>query len=613
VTKKKEDKMRPCRSTASRTPKKKAVPLYQADLDPATDAWVTAFFIENHLDYYSYPDQVASPEQIRFMVRTEPEDRYYPCTDQVFEAIIFRNNSALLQEAYQKIYQRMLHLIDEQIEDEREKQYLKALVSIKYRHETRDEFMIPSRLEKRLMKIFINRTQIEDPCLFTKISRNQRVHAALNSRAYQNAINSLDSGEFATLPQTLAEFKNILELLELKRLLTLCVEKRLWEDDGSVSFKETDYQAFFSRQITGDGWTPLLDFLGLGTIGGIKGKAQPRKILWLADQAGEFMVDIAIIRHLAKRGHKIVIAFKEAPIFTTIDFYDAQEDAVLRKELANALWIKDRRLGKNELIRILRSEENIIVVSDGSRETLNLLLCSTAFARTFKEVDGVISRGVYQRRHFFETRFQFTQDIFNISAGPDHSVDIRYKPRHPSVIKFSHEELEKRASAIIARMDEAKRKGMIVMFYSGIIGSIPGKLKVAQQVMNTFIGHLKEQSSKTFIINPSEYFETGMDADDLMYMWEIVQRSGLIDIWRFQSYDDIFKSFQLMSKKVPPEWVGKDATYSTGCTKEMKIALDVQQKNPEMQIIGPSREKFMRRGEYGIGKLYDQSLQKYQP
>ena len=57
----------------------------------------------------------------------------------------------------------------------------------------------------------------------------------------------------------------------------------------------------------------------------------------------------------------------------------------------------------------------------------------------------------------------------------------------------------------------------------------------------------------------------------------------------------------------------KDATYSTGCTKEMKIALDVQQKNPEMQIIGPSREKFMRRGEYGIGKLYDQSLQKFQP
>ena len=607
---KKETAMRPSRPAA---PKAKAVPLYQTDLDPATDAWVTAFFIENHLDYFSYPDQVASPEQIRFMVRTEPEDRYYPCTDQVFEAIIFRNNSALLQEAYQKIYQRMLQLIDEQIEDEREKQYLKALVSIKYRHETRDEFMIPSRLEKRLLKIFINRTQIEDPCLFTKICRNQKVYAALNSKAYQTALNSLDSGEFTTLPQTLAEVKNIMEQLELKRLLTLCVENRLWESEEDASFNEADYRAVFARPITGDGWTPLLDFLGLGSDSRIKGKTLSRKILWLADQAGEFMVDLAIIRHLAKLGHKIVIALKEAPIFTTVDFYDVQEDVALRNQLGNALWIKDRRMSKNQLIRILRSDENIIVVSDGSREILNLALCSTAFARTFKEVDGVISRGIDQRRHFFETRFQFTQDIFNISAGPDHSVDVRYKPRHPSVIKFSHEELEKRASAIIARMEEARNKGMTVMFYSGIIGSIPGKLKVAQQVMNVFIGHLKDQSAKTFIINPSEYFETGMDADDLMYMWEIVQRSGLIDIWRFQSYDDIFKAFQLMGKKVPPEWVGKDATYSTGCTKEMKIALDVQHDNPEMQIIGPSREKFMRRGEYGIGKLYDQRLQKCQP
>ena len=40
----------------------------------------------------------------------------------------------------------------------------------------------------------------------------------------------------------------------------------------------------------------------------------------------------------------------------------------------------------------------------------------------------------------------------------------------------------------------------------------------------------------------------------------------------------------------------------------MKIALKVQQTHPEMQIIGPSREKFMRRSEYGIGKMYDQRI-----
>lgn len=70
-----------------------------------------------------------------------------------------------------------------------------------------------------------------------------------------------------------------------------------------------------------------------------------------------------------------------------------------------------------------------------------------------------------------------------------------------------------------------------------------------------------------------------MDGDDLMYMWEMVQRSGLIDIWRFQTVSDIEKSFELMGMKVPPIWAGKDATFSTGCTKEMKIALEEQKKN----------------------------------
>jgi hypothetical protein len=122
------------------------------------------------------------------------------------------------------------------------------------------------------------------------------------------------------------------------------------------------------------------------------------------------------------------------------------------------------------------------------------------------------------------------------------------------------------------------------------------------------VEHLKKQSAMTFILNPSEYYEPGMDADDLMYMWEIVQRSGQIDIWRFQTYEDIVTAFLIMDQKIPPEWVGKDATYSTGCTKEMAIAIDVLDKHPEMQVIGPPKERFMRRKEYGVGKMYDQRL-----
>jgi len=236
------------------------------------------------------------------------------------------------------------------------------------------------------------------------------------------------------------------------------------------------------------------------------------------------------------------------------------------------------------------------------------LLASTTFARIFKEVDGIISRGHDQKRRFFDTHFQFTQDIYNTSEGDQGSVAICYKPRHPAVIKFTHKDLEDKARKIIAQMEDAKKNGMTVVFYSGIIGSIPGKIDIAKKVMSVFVTFLTKQSAMTFIINPSEYYEAGMDADDLMYMWEIVQRSGVIDIWRFQTYHDIAQAFQIMQKKVPPEWVGKDATFSTGCTKEMRIALDVQRIHPEMQIIGPAKEKFMRRDEYGIGKMYDKRL-----
>ena len=110
------------------------------------------------------------------------------------------------------------------------------------------------------------------------------------------------------------------------------------------------------------------------------------------------------------------------------------------------------------------------------------------------------------------------------------------------------------------------------------------------------------------IINPAEHFIEGMDGDDLMYMWERVQRSGFIDVWRFQTVEDIEESFAILGRKVPPQWSGKDSTYSTGCTKEMRIALDVQSKNREMQLIGPEPRLFFRRGEYGVGKYFDASI-----
>jgi hypothetical protein len=38
--------------------------------------------------------------------------------------------------------------------------------------------------------------------------------------------------------------------------------------------------------------------------------------------------------------------------------------------------------------------------------------------------------------------------------------------------------------------------------------------------------------------------------------------------------------------------MGKDATFSTGCTKEMIIALNEQQKHPDCKLSGRRRKDF---------------------
>jgi hypothetical protein len=605
---KKEDPMKAHNGNSKHSQKPSPMKPYQPGIDPEIDAWFTAFFIENHLDHFTHPEQAAAPEQVRFTVYTEDDERYYPCSDRMFAAIMSRKESDFIQKKYQEVLERILELIDQQIKDQREKDYLTALIKIKYQHETRDEIMIPSRLEKRLIRIFLNHSQIEDPYIIEKTTRNHRVSRALNSEGFQKALNYFDCTDLTNSLSSLTQVKALAEDLILKRLFSLAGVPSLWESNESLAYTEEVFLRMFDRPLTGNGIEPLFRFLGIQSPDHQSREVGTKKILWLADEAGEFVVDLAIINCLAKLGHKIIIAFKGGPLFTKVDFKDAQEDEVLNRELEGALFLQDKNMNKNELVKTLRSDYDIIAISDGTRENLNLLLTSTTFARIFKEVDGIISRGHDQRRRFFVTHFQFTQDIFNISPGDQGAVSILYRPKHPAVIKFSHKDLENKAKKIIDRMVDAKKHGMTVVFYSGIIGSIPGRISMAKKIMSVLIEYLKQQFAMTFIINPSEYFEPGMDADDLMYMWEIVQRSGYIDIWRFQTYDDIAQAFQIMNSKVPPEWVGKDATFSTGCTKEMHIALEVQAKHPEMQIIGPAKEKFMRRSEYGVGKMYDKRL-----
>ncbi len=589
----------------------------QIGKNPDLDAWFTVFFLENHIDPFAYPTKVGAVEQVEFMVYPEKNERFYPCSDEMFDSIMSRKYPKFLKKQYKDVYDKIIKMVDDFIDSDYDRQFLKSLIKIKYDHEIETGLLLPSRLEKRLYKIFLSRTHIENPYSDEKRRENRQAKKVLMSETFKKALNQIN-GTIEDIDRlSLYELREKIKEIEFQRLLSLLSASHLWTCEKFKIPTLSQLKEIFNSPIKGNGLSHLLELI----------HTPKRKILWLTDESGTAVVDIFIAKFLAELGHIVILAVKETPFFKKISLTDTRTDPILAKELETAHFIHEKTISKNRLVQRLKQDENIYVISDGTKETLNLLLVSTTFSRIFKEVDCVISRGMEQKNCLINTHFQFTRNIINISAEKINSektntgktgaekidtekdaLSITFKPRHPDFINFSHTDLEEKANRIIDQMKTAKSKNMTVMFYSGIIGSIPGKIDVAKEIMGLFIEHLHQISAHLFIINPSRYYEPGMDADDLMYMWEIVQRSGYIDIWRFQTSDDITESFALMNKKVPPEWIGKDSTYSTGCTKEMRIAQDVQKKNPEMQLIGPSLDRFMRRNEYGIGSMYDQRL-----
>lgn len=564
---------------------------------PDQHAWFTAFFLENHIDPFAYPAKVGSREQVEFMVYPENDERFYPCSDTMFAAIMSRKRPRFLCNRYREVLGRIFAIIEEFIDSEYDRKFLYSLIQIKYDYEIQSRLLIPSRLEKRLYKIFLSRTHIEDPFESWKKAENARAYRFMASESFKKALNEVNGAVDTMKDFTLDQVKTKINEIEFTRRLSLLTASALWQGEDFRVPSTSAIKKLLNAKVTGNGMARLLELV----------HTPKSKILWLTDESGDVVADIAIAQFLANIGHVVILAVKEKPFFKKVCLNDTRTDPVLAKLLDQANFIHDKAISKNKLVQRLKQDEHLYVISDGTQEALNLLLVSTTFSRVFKEVDCVVTRGPKQKNRMIQTHFKFTRDVINICAK-ENRLDIVFKPRHPDFINFSHTDLEEKADKIIAQMKQAKKKNMTVMFYSGIIGSIPGKIDVAKKIMSRFIEHLQNQSDNLFIINPSSYYEPGMDADDLMYMWEIVQRSGCIDIWRFQTSEDIAQSFEIMGQKVPPEWIGKDATYSTGCTKEMRIAQDVQKKNPEMQLMGPSVDKFMRRDEYGVGSMYDQRL-----
>ncbi len=559
--------------------------------DPYLDAWILHFMTENNIEHLANPYENASPEQIRFMVDLEENQIFVPCSDSMLKLLLYSEKSDELKREYRQLWKRMVKLIYHIVEDDYSRKKIVTLCKHKFQKAYRAPFLIPSRLNKRMLTIVLSQSAQVDPYLKRKKEFNKRALSFIKTKEFFDFMGTCPADTFQC--NNIQQLRNKLDLMELKRLFSLSLCKEIWEEKSFSSINNILEQM--------EGFEGILSR-------GLKEDSE-LTILYLPDSSGGIIFDYLIIKRLIKMGHRVILALKEGFYFDYPTFWDREECPVLEDIFENARFISDKEISKKGLLKNL-NESRFVIISDGTRERLNLYRTSVTFSRAWKESDLIIAKGNGNYRRLILTSHLFTRDIIAIYRDLDGIISFSFKQKSPRIRKITEKEIIAKARQIIEDMKKAKAEGKKIMFYSAIVGSIPGQTRMAIKVLNTFVNYLREKLDGTYIINPAEHFEPGMDGDDLMYMWEMVQRSGLIDIWRFQTVSDIEKSFELMGMKVPPVWAGKDATFSTGCTKEMKIALEEQKKHPEMQIIGPEPEKFFRRREYGVGKYFDASIER---
>ncbi len=562
---------------------------------PELDAMLLHFMTENGLEYTIDPVKNASPEQIRFLAALGEGAFFAPCSDEMFLQLLNPGITPLLTKEYRQVWHNLVVLVAQFVPDSYLRRKIYKLCRYKFRMALGASIIIPSRLMKRLLTIFMTQSGIDDPYRARKMKRSAMVQNILDSYEWERCVQACP-GKLDTT-RGMDCVRHELNMLEIKRLVAMASLTRY---EGASAYFTALGNVDATLQQAQQGFLPLERALSAGA-----GKSL--KILLLPSSEGSVLLDLELANALVRQGHKVILALKEGFYFDYVSYWDVETDPVLATAFTGIRRISNLTMSKNALLQELR-EHSLVVISEGIRERFNPYRMSITLARAWKECDLVISEGYGQYRRLFQTEHQFTRDIFNYRRGAKGELLLAFRPAASWVRKFSEQYISAKADALIAEMRQAKERGCIVMFYSGIIGSIPGQVDTAIKVINTFVADLRDRLDGVYIVNPGEHFEEGMDADDLMFMWEKVQRSGLLNVWRFQSFADIERSFELLGEKVPPVWAGKDSTYSTGCTKEMHIALDVQKIHRELQIIGPRQDLFFRRREYGVGKFCDVAI-----
>ena len=557
------------------------------------DAWLYNMMADNNIAYYMNPELIAPPEQMRFMVALEDDQVYLPCADDTVK-LLMEGDVFKLGRQYNRAWRIIMRLVRVTCPDKKTRDRALRFCARRFRQSVRQRTLIPQRLVKRMTSMVFSLTGDDDPWVARRCEANAKAQQLLNDPAIRRL---LEMPPAECMRASIPEIRWELNCLELSRFMYLSMQARSWLNTTPSNL---DMEQELAR-------VPALSD-PLHSIFSPETEYASKTILFLSDAEGGTVFDIAMLFRIMRMGHKVIFAMKSGFYFFSPTIHDTESDPVLKKLVSRGCIIHDKHLNKNNLLHLLQ-ENRLLIIDDGTRERLNLYRTSVSFARAWKEADLIIAKGWRNKDVLLDSSHGFTRDILCYWNDPaDGSYHMQAKAQARGAHKFSDVYLRNKADGIIEEMRKARQSGKAVMFYSCIIGSIPGHTDTAIQLVNVFVGHLRERMDGVFIVNPTEQFEEGMDGDDLMYMWEHVQRSNLIDIWRFQTVEDIEQSFALLGRKITPAWSGKDSTFSTGCTKEMHIALEMVQQNRELQIIGPPSEKFFRRGQYGVGKYFDAKL-----
>ncbi|MCL2124138.1 MAG: hypothetical protein FWH34_08590 [Desulfovibrionaceae bacterium] len=561
--------------------------------DTDFDAWLYNMMADNNIAYYLNPELIATPEQMRFMVALEDDQVYLPCSDDTVK-LLMEGDTIRLGRQYNRAWRIIMRLIRATCPDKKTRERAFRFCAYRFRQSVKQRTLIPQRLVKRMTSMVFSLTGDDDPWAERRREANAKAQQLLDDPKTRRL---LEMPPAECMRASIPEIRWELNCLELSRLMYLSMQARLWLNtvpSGLSMEQELEKIPAFSGPLHG--------------IFGPETEYASKTVLFLSDAEGGTVFDIAVLFRIMRMGHKVIFAMKSGFYFFSPTIHDTESDPVLKSLVSRGCIIHDKYLSKNKLLHLLQ-ENRLLIIDDGTRERLNLYRTSVSFARAWKEADVIIAKGWRNTDVLIGGSHGFTRDILCYWNDPvDGAYHMQAKVQARGAHKFSDVYLRDKADGIVEEMRKARQSGKAVMFYSCIIGSIPGQTGTAIQLVNVFVRHLRERMDGVFIVNPTEQFEEGMDGDDLMYMWEYVQRSNLIDIWRFQTVEDIEQSFALLGRKITPAWSGKDSTFSTGCTKEMHIALEMVQQNRELQIIGPPSEKFFRRGQYGVGKYFDAKL-----